>query len=518
VTAASRVDEAELGRRIAAGSRHLDDYTELASLLAEGERTREAIEILERTLEFPLSNLERANVSTRLGWILHDRTRQLDRALALSREALALLQGDGDAPGTLLLRGMAHSLLGHCLWSSGHAQEAAADAWRTALEVFERLIALSPEFEDIEQVWLETAQLHNALNDGDGAVPLCRRYLDRTSEPRHRVGALAALAEALRLTGRLAEAEEVVTEALASAEGLRGALPLLYSTRGLVQRGAARPADARESFEQALLALEGYPLEDEPEMAKTVRGNLAEVYAELGEHDKAVAAWRELLDWYVDDDPGRARVLLALGHACHSAGAFADARTAYATVLAAPRASDEDRVEATVWALWSAGKLDYRAGEYAAAARAFESLLQHYPEDDSDRRNALAWLGDCWYSLGDFTRARERYEEVLLSALASDAERTRAGDLADRSAARVLFAANQYAEAAHAFERVLGRLSDRDPEWCGWLLWLAACYVRMGVSGAACDCYEEVLRAPQATAEEREKARRSLDAVRGELG
>ena len=518
MTASSRADEAELGRRIAAGSRHLDDYTELASLLAEGERTREATEILERTLEFPLSNLERANVSTRLGWILHDRTRQLDRALALSREALALLPAEGDAPGTLLLRGMAHSLLGHCLWSSGHDQEAAADAWRTALEVFERLIALSPEFEDIEQVWLETARLHNALDNGDGAVPLCRRYLDRTSEPRHRVWALAALAEALRLTGRLAEAEEAVTEALASAEGLRGVLPLLYSTRGLIQRGAARPADARESFEQALLALEGHPLEDEPEMAKTVRGNLAEVRAELGEHDKAVAACREVLDRCAADDPGRARVLLCLGYACYSAGAIAEARAAYEAVLSAPGASDEERADAGVWALWSAGQLDYRAGNYAAAARAFESLLHHYREDDSERRDALAWLGDCWYSLGDFARARERYEEVLLSALASDAERARASDLADRSAARVLFAANQYAEAAHAFERVLGRLSDRDPEWCGWLLWLAACYVRIGAAGAARDCYEDVLRAPQVTADERASARRSLDAVRRELG
>ena len=115
-------------------------------------------------------------------------------------------------------------------------------------------------------------------------------------------------------------------------------------------------------------------------------------------------------------------------------------------------------------------------------------------------------------------RARARYEEVLLSPLASDVERARASDLADRSAARLLHDAGEYAEAAHAFERVLGRLSDRDPEWCGWLLWLAACYVRMGASGAARDCYEEILRAPQATAEERAKARRSLDAVRGELG
>jgi len=515
VTASSRPGEPELRRRIAVGSVDPEDYMALASALAEAERTGEAIEILERALALPLSTFDRAKVSTELGWILCDQTREVARALALARDALALLADDGDASETLFVRGMARSLLGHSLWRcGGHDSDAAADAWRTALALFERLIGGSPEFEDIEQVWLETARLCNALNDGDRAIPLCRRYLDRTSEPRRRVPALADLAEALRLAGHLAEAEDAVAEAVASAGDLRGQLPLLYLTRGLIQRLAGRPAEARESLERALVALEGHPFQDEPEMVKTVKGDLAEVYEELGEHEKAIAAWREVLGHCGEDDPWRLRVLLCLGHACHSAGAFADARAAYDAVRATPRASDEDRAEATVWALWSAGELHYRSGEYAVAARDFERLLDHYRDDDSDRHNILAWLGDCWYSLGDLARARARYEEVLLSPLASDVERARASDLADRSAARLLYDAGEYAEAAHAFERVLGRLSDDDPKRCEWLLWLAACHGRMGTYGAARDCYEEVLRVPQATEREQASARRNLDALR----
>jgi len=513
---ADRPSEAELRRRLAAGSQDAEDYGDLAARLTEAERTDEAIAIWELALALPLSEVGRAAVEVDLGWTLYYQTCQVDRALALARQSLARVAGASEAPEVLYVRGLAHSLIGD--WLSGTDHEAAANAWRTALSTLDRLFREHPEWEAFEYLWLDAAGLHNALNDGAGAVALCRRHLQAHLSLPARVGALATLGEALRLTGRLAEAEEAVVEALACVGEQRGMRPHLCHLRGLICRAGGRPTDARESFERALAALDGHPLQNDARIVKTIRGNLAEVYTELGEHDKAAAAWRELLGWYADDDPARAWVLLSLGHAGYSAGALADARSAYEAVLAAPHASDEDRADAAIWALWTAGEFHYRAGEYAPATRAFESLLDHYRDDDPDRRKVLRWLGDCCYFLGDFAGARERYEEVLASPRVSDAERADFRDLADRSVARFLYDAGQYAEAADAFKRVLDRLSDDHPEWCGWLPWLGACYFQVGAYGAARDCYEEVLRAPQATEAEKTNARRGLDALRRDAG
>jgi len=506
----SRANEDELRRRIVNGSREPDDFRQLAGLLTTAGQTGAALDVLEQALMLPLDTVARAEILAQLAWLLRERTTQIDRARMLADNGLTCLAGEPETPEGLFARGMLQSLLAHdrfAIDTLGGTEMA-----RAALATFERLFSAHPDWDE-EEAWLEAGRLYCSVGDGQRAVSLAQRFLQADLEQSRRLDGLLLLSEGHRLAGRLPEAEPAAAEALRLSEGHPEVLHAAAHQLGLVQKEIGRLADARQRFEQALAALDVHPLlQNDLWWRRALHGRLAEVYDELGEHSKAISAWRELLAWYADDDPTRVRVLLWLAGACDAAGAFADARTWYEAVLATPLASDEDRAEARVWALWSEGQLQCQAGEHEAAARAFERLLDYYRDDDSDRRKVLRWLGDCYYSAGKFARARERYDEIATSPRAAEAEKGGAQQWADRSVGRFHYDAGRYAEAAQLFERVLDRLADT-PDRCECLLWLAACYLQMGAYGAARHCYEEVLRAPQATEDQRANARQSVAAL-----
>ncbi|MFQ5697947.1 MAG: tol-pal system protein YbgF [Myxococcota bacterium] len=53
----------------------------------------------------------------------------------------------------------------------------------------------------------------------------------------------------------------------------------------------------------------------------------------------------------------------------------------------------------------------YRAADYRAAIDRFEAFLQNHPSSDY-ADNALFWVGECWFKLGDFEQAVLKFDEV----------------------------------------------------------------------------------------------------------
>jgi len=74
----------------------------------------------------------------------------------------------------------------------------------------------------------------------------------------------------------------------------------------------------------------------------------------------------------------------------------------------------------------SLGHISAELGELSHAIEAFNRVLDLHPNDDIERRYALLWLGYCHAQRGEIVQAKEMYEQVLQSQLATSEELERA--------------------------------------------------------------------------------------------
>ncbi len=95
----------------------------------------------------------------------------------------------------------------------------------------------------------------------------------------------------------------------------------------------------------------------------------------------------------------------------------------------------------------------YRAGEYARALAGFEAFLGEGPKSDYVD-NALYWIGECHYGLGNYDSAVDHFERVL--------KEQPDGNKVPDSMLKMSLALEQMGEQARA-ERVLMTLTQRYP-------------------------------------------------------
>ena len=109
----NQVNEEQLRRRIANGSRDPEDFGQLAGLLTDAGETETAIALLEQGLALASVALVRARLVAQLAWLLYERTTDVERARVLADEGLRSLTEAPDTPDALFARGMLQSLLAH---------------------------------------------------------------------------------------------------------------------------------------------------------------------------------------------------------------------------------------------------------------------------------------------------------------------------------------------------------------------------------------------------------------------
>jgi tol-pal system protein YbgF len=63
--------------------------------------------------------------------------------------------------------------------------------------------------------------------------------------------------------------------------------------------------------------------------------------------------------------------------------------------------------------LYNTSYLDFTRGNYRVAVAGFEQYLQMFPNSDN-ADNALYWIGECWYSLGELAKAETEFKNVLI--------------------------------------------------------------------------------------------------------
>lgn len=414
-------DEAELRRRIEAGSQDVEEYCRLAKLLCAQRRFEAATRTYEQALERPLGKRERGRVLTLLSRLRQRVYGGSERALGLAQEAVSALEGAPEAPDVWAMRGISQGVAALCV----AFRNAAAGAERARRALADLKFAadkdLNPEVHGVG------AEMYLLVEEPERAAAWGERYLLCERDEAARVAFAGALARAYRLAGRLEEAERILTEALFRLDLCKHAAAALYHEQGLLYRTAGRAREARVALERAVGAAE---YEDEARSAE-LWVSLGELCYDEGSFAEAAEQFDRALALVPEDVGWRRYGLIWLGRCRVELGACEQARECFAEVLASPEASQEEQAEAQRGALYAEAQQFYQAGDFRTAAKAYRRILEQNPTDDEFRRTMLLWLADCCARLEDQAGARACYEEILASANASEAEKQRAlGDLA----------------------------------------------------------------------------------------
>jgi tetratricopeptide (TPR) repeat protein len=158
-------------------------------------------------------------------------------------------------------------------------------------------------------------------------------------------------------------------------------------------------------------------------------------------------------------------------------------------VEADPVLYKDSSISGTIW--WNLAAVLYETSDYEGAAAAFEKALTLHPHDEPYHHKILQSLGDCYFGIAAYAKAREAYEKVIASAYSWDAEKLKAC----AGVAKVLYKSGMYAQAASAFETVLPDCRNDGPDYYNFLLWLGGCYEGMRNIAKARDNYEKVANA-----------------------
>ena len=187
-------------------------------------------------------------------------------------------------------------------------------------------------------------------------------------------------------------------------------------------------SQARSFFERVLGSIQAAAEERQwaTDGLKELGWGLAESFYNSGEFSKAASEYEALLPLYTDDDEDRSRVLLWVANCQMSLGAWEQARQCYQAVLASHGATKEQKRLATnglAAAHWKLAESFWKSGEYSKAASECDALLALLAEDDEHHCRVLLSLGHCRMALGEHNAAKECYQALLASRVATEEQK-----------------------------------------------------------------------------------------------
>ena len=345
-TNSDSVDEPMLRERILAGSQDLEDYKALAELLWESPgRENEGILILQKALDLPLSNIEKAEGQAEVGWFLYE-VGQFDRAMSMAKAALAGIAEQPESPEVLMVQGISHATLANCFYPTDRSASDSETA--LAAQSLEQLIRRFPTWPNLAEAYRFAAAVHFLREEYARAGALYEEVLRTDPSERSRVDALVWLGNALRSQGHLTEAEARLREALDVVTADKRYLARIYYELGKVLRLANRADEALVVFGQALAAA------DARSVPRGYRSMIAEIQWELGNlhydaqrYGEALAAFQGALPNLIETFPALySDTILTLGHCCLATGQHARARDYYEEVLASEHATGDQKAAA----------------------------------------------------------------------------------------------------------------------------------------------------------------------------
>ena len=413
-------EEADLRRRITAGSHDPEDYLALARLLMSSDCGEEAIAVCRSALALPVTDFQKSRVSSELAWMFYGMGRH-GEALQSAQSALTLLPVEAALPETLACRARSYSVIALCEWANKEEHIKSKESARLAVQCYEQLMREAPDFSEMKTMYRDAAELQSLLGNNKLGIDLSEKYLKCELEDGERAEGLNQLADLLRCENRIVEAETVLEQAFLLANGDKQLLPALYFSQGLLKRANDRSEEARNSFEKALATLKdsSSPYVD-PNFWADAYWNLGELSCQAKNYSEAIKAFEKILVYHPQEDLDHRNALLWIGSCYEAQEKPQEAITCFKKVLALTSVSETEKITAKKGLAWNIGKIHYGQQEYEEAAAAFEEVAGYQSHEDPERYNTLHWLGHSYLGIRNYERARNCYAQITESPYATD--------------------------------------------------------------------------------------------------
>jgi tetratricopeptide (TPR) repeat protein len=223
-------------------------------------------------------------------------------------------------------------------------------------------------------------------------------------------------------SGKYAEAaaafEEIISRYTKADQDYWPAVVWLASSyEGLGDYGKAR------TFYEDTLASNDTSDADKAIARKGLARSLAKPAYESGDYQRAVEKFHDVLDCYPESDPDRWYYMMWLGSSYQGLGDYAKEQECYQKILASRHSSEADKTSARKKLISSFGKAYYETRSFAEAVAAFEDVIASCSQNEPHRFHVLVWLGYSYVAVGMDDSARDCFQKVLASPVASEAER-----------------------------------------------------------------------------------------------
>ena len=154
------------------------------------------------------------------------------------------------------------------------------------------------------------------------------------------------------------------------------------------------------------------------DLQKTNAENLAKSQNRFDEMTREIQAMNESLEEAktrmakLNDQMAQMQNIVQTLNAQQSASASNPAQGAGAQPPAAGPGQDPKPHVPDASALYESGLTDYNGGRYDLAIKDFQQYLQYYPDTEL-ASNAQFYVGECYYSQADYSKAVEEYDKCL---------------------------------------------------------------------------------------------------------
>ena len=332
-------DESELKARIEGGSTELFDYLSLINFYGENGEHSKALSLCDRALNLSLTSEERAFVISRKGEMLNLLGRR-DEALACFEESSRLLSQALESVQVLNVKASNHYnlSLSH-LVSEEQAQEYATQA----LNYFERLVGMDPNYEEKYLVYSRIADLYSRKNELDKALEIYDEALTAARSDDEKTWCVVGMANICANKDERAKAQEYYEQALKLGKQ-SASLSKIYFDIGKAYRAWGQVRNAADHFNQALRLRENDPV------LRNDKFYVAEIYWNLGrlaydeqENDKTISYMTKVLENIDETYAYYCDAQLTLGHCFSANGQKAKARKHYNAVLFAPHVIEDEK-------------------------------------------------------------------------------------------------------------------------------------------------------------------------------
>ncbi len=332
----SKSNEAELEKKIEAGSKCVEDYMSLVAIYNEREEYEKLLMLFEKIFNLPLKNNEKAFNFTLKGQTLGNLSNREE--FSCYEQSIRLLENEEESSEILFFNGLNHYHLLH-----DFDNESRDEHGRQAIEIFRKLSRNDSDYQSYS-VNYYLGILYTGINKFSEAIEALNKAIEMSENDAEKVTCLSEIANTYCDQGDYSKSEKTF-ERIFRMTGDNRDYSMLYFQMGVMYFDSNCKGKAIDAFNNALRYIEFVPV------FANHKKYIAEIYWNLGtlvydynnDYDKAIKYLNKVLEHVNEEHIHYHNSYITLGHCYLVKKDYDIAMSCYNKALSASLATDSEK-------------------------------------------------------------------------------------------------------------------------------------------------------------------------------